>query len=344
MPERVVALTRDVRSLTDQAIVDIQALLARTRILALNAKIEAARAGEAGQAFGVVAGEVNEVSTRISDLAAALGADLAERTGELERLGTNLVEQVRGTRLADLALNAIETVDRNLFERTADVRWWATDSAFVSVCATPTADAVAHARRRLGVILSSYTVYLDLWVCDLDGRVLATGRPDRFGQAVGADVSREPWFLDARATRTGDDYAVADVREERLLDGARTATYAAAIRTDGDPRGEIIGVLGIHFDWDPLANGVLQGLRMDADERARTRCLLIDADNRIIASADGHGVLTETVTLPADVADVGHELGRDGVVLGYALTPGYETYAGLGWRGLLIQQPVRTSS
>jgi hypothetical protein len=29
-------------------------------------------------------------------------------------------------------LNAIEIIDRNLYERTCDVRWWATDSAVVA--------------------------------------------------------------------------------------------------------------------------------------------------------------------------------------------------------------------
>ena len=29
------------------------------------------------------------------------------------------------------------------------------------------------------MILAAYTVYLDLWLCDLDGNVLASGRPDR---------------------------------------------------------------------------------------------------------------------------------------------------------------------
>ena len=37
--------------------------------------------------------------------------------------------------MVDLALNAIEFIDRNLYERTCDVRWWATDSAVVDCVA-----------------------------------------------------------------------------------------------------------------------------------------------------------------------------------------------------------------
>jgi hypothetical protein len=342
MPERVVAVTRDVRTLTTKATADIQSLMGHTRMLALNATIEAARAGEAGRGFAVVAAEVKSVSQRIDEIATELATRLDERTGELERLGSDLVERVRGTRLADLALNAIETVDRNLFERTADVRWWATDAAFVAACADPSPEATRYATQRLGVILSSYTVYLDLWVCDLSGHVLANGRPDRYGHVPGQVVAAEPWFLEARETRTGEDYAVADVRAEPLLGEARTATYATAIRRDGRADGEAIGVLGVHFDWDPLAQGVLQGLRLTPEERDRTRCMLLDADRRVIAAADGRGVLTERIELPVKLDQVSHQVRPDGSVIGQALTPGYETYQGLGWRGVLIQQPPRT--
>jgi hypothetical protein len=41
------------------------------------------------------------------------------------------VAQIRGSRLPDLSLNAIDIIDRNLYERSCDVRWWATDSAIV---------------------------------------------------------------------------------------------------------------------------------------------------------------------------------------------------------------------
>ncbi|MDH8639244.1 chemotaxis protein, partial [Klebsiella pneumoniae] len=73
--------------------------------------------------------------------------------------------------------NAIEIIDRNLYERTCDVRWWATDSAVVDCAANVTPQSAAYASKRLGVILNAYTVYLDLWLCDLHGKVLANGRP-----------------------------------------------------------------------------------------------------------------------------------------------------------------------
>ena len=61
-------------------------------------------------------------------------------------------------------------------------------------------------------------------------------------------------------------------------------------------------MLGVHFDWDPLAQGVLRGLRLAPEARERTRCLVIDAERRIVAADDGAGVLSEYVDLPANLA------------------------------------------
>jgi hypothetical protein len=85
-----------------------------------------------------VAKEVSNVAAQIRGISEGLTTELAARLVELDDLGRQLVEQVRGTRLADLALNMIEIIDRNLYERSCDVRWWATDSAVVEACARPT--------------------------------------------------------------------------------------------------------------------------------------------------------------------------------------------------------------
>ena len=87
-------------------------------------------------------------------------------------------ELPRGERMVDLSLNAIELIDRNLYERTCDVRWWATDSAVIDCATAPTAASAKYASERLGVSLGAYTVYLDLWLCDLDGKVIANGRAE----------------------------------------------------------------------------------------------------------------------------------------------------------------------
>lgn len=336
-PERIIELTSDLAALTRDKITAIRAITSRTKILALNALIEANRAGEAGRGFAVVAGEVKSVSGEIELISNTLESELAHRVDGLQRLGGNLVDHMRGDRLVDLALNAVELIDRNLYERTCDVRWWATDSAVVDCAVDPSPTACAYASKRLGVILSAYTVYLDLWIADLDGKVIANGRPDSY-HVKGADVSREAWFRDALRTATGDDYAVADIASSPQLGNRPVATYSAAIREGGEARGKVLGVLGIHFDWGPQAEAIVKGVRLTPEEAANTRVLLLDNRFRVIASSDGKGILSETLRLNTGSSRSGHYRDDSGGRVGFALTPGYETYAGLGWYGCIVQR------
>lgn len=352
-PERIVELAHSVKNIADDKIATIAHITRETKYLALNALIEAARAGDAGRGFAVVANEVKHVSERITTIAGDLTTELAGSLTELSALGDSMIgqlEQHRGQRLADLAHHMIEIIDRNLYERSCDVRWWATDTALVDVLSDPSPEAARHACRRLGVILDSYTVYLDLWVADASGRIVANGRPDRYPGVIGSDASRHPWFLKAMNTPSGADYAAFDVRRAKLLHNAEVATYATAIREEGETHGAPLGALGIFFDWAPQAKAVVQGVPLLPDERERTRCLLLDAEHRVLASSDGEGILLERFSLrrpregvaastgfyhAGDAGGAGGA-GDDGLV-GYALTPGYETYEGLGWYGVVQQ-------
>jgi hypothetical protein len=246
----------------------------------------------------------------------------------------------------DLALNTVEIMDRNLYERSCDVRWWATDAAVVECCTEGTEAASAHASKRLGVILSSYTVYLDLWVADRTGRVIANGRLDRYPNVIGSSVAAEPWFLDAMQTRDGSEFAVMDIVKNPALQDAQVATYGAAVRRGGLPNGEPIGALGAFFDWQPQARTVVTSGHLREQDGEQTRCMLVDSELRIIAtSAEQEATLTERYSLiSADGRSMGYYNDCAGRLVGYARTPGYETYQGLGWYGVVEQsRPGETS-
>lgn len=342
MPERILELSKAVSELAANKVDDIQKVTGATKILALNALIEATRAGESGKGFAVVAQEVKTISERITAIATDMKAQMSAKTEELQTLGTKLVSQVRGGRLTDLSLNMIDIIDRNLYERSCDVRWWATDSAVVDAAADPQDNAKTNfASKRLGVILAAYTVYLDLWICDKAGNVVANGRPDQYRSVVGTNVSNESWFRQALSSRDGNEFAVADVATNELLNRQPVATYSCSIREGGEANGAVLGVLGIFFDWAPQAAAVVNGVRIEDDEKSRTRCMLLDARHRVLASSDGKGVLTETYPLQADGRDRGSYVDRDGNTIGFSLTPGYETYRGLGWYGVIVQGPVK---
>ncbi len=340
-PERILMLSERLSTVAGQKIGEIARVNRAAKMLSINAMIVAARAGTAGQGFSIVADEFKKIAAEIDVITAALESQVGADLAELNAIGGAILGHLRGQRLADLALNAIEIIDRNLYERTCDVRWWATDSAVVACLAEPTPEALRHASERLGVILDAYTVYLDLWICDAGGRVVASGRPGRYPGVRGLDASHVPWFRQAMACAGGDDFVACDVETVSALQGAPVATYAAAIREGGKTNGRPLGALGIHFDWQPQAQAVVDGVRLTTAERQRSRVLLLDSRGRVLASSDRRGVLSESFAIDTSGGPMGSYATEERTI-GYALTPGYETYRGLGWYGCLVQDLEKT--
>ncbi len=118
----------------DESIAEIRWINQQTRVLSLNAQIEAARAGDSnGAAFGVVGG-ARETSRKQPR---RLRARWPNKSGAPSRSWNR--SAALGTygarfRFSDSALTNIDLIDRNLYERSCDVRWWATDASLVIAC------------------------------------------------------------------------------------------------------------------------------------------------------------------------------------------------------------------
>jgi hypothetical protein len=332
--DEILGLAYEVSKVTEEKIGLIDGVMRQAGLLAMNARIEAARAGVAGAAFGVVAQEMSNLTNAIRLTSQELRGAIADNIARLQEAGSSMVTDFRGERYSDLAHNAIEIIDRNLYERSCDVRWWATDSAVVEAATEADERTCAFATDRLATILRSYTVYLDLWIADRAGRIIATGRPDAYPGAPGSSARGEPWFEHAVGLASGEDFTVADIAAQPTLGGAATATYSTAIRAGGATKGRVIGALGIFFDWAPQAATVVKNLGLSAEEQAACRVMLVDARHRIIAASDDQGLLTETYPLKTEGRTRGFYRQGDRLIA-FALTPGYETYKGLGWFGVV---------
>jgi len=176
--DRLVKITDSVADVTNDKITRIHGITRRSRMLALNAAIEAHRFGDSGRGFAVVADEVKAISGEIALLASSLQNELSSRLSGLVEFGqliSSELRTVRGERLADLAHNMIEVMDRNLYERSCDVRWWATDQAIVDCASEPGAIEKAQwAAKRLAVrLLYSLHGFVDCrcqWQGDRNGQ------------------------------------------------------------------------------------------------------------------------------------------------------------------------------
>ncbi|OAI39896.1 hypothetical protein AYO38_06640 [bacterium SCGC AG-212-C10] len=324
------------------AVEEIDHINATTRLLTLNAQIEAARAGgSSGAAFGVVASAMKDLSDQASQVSSAIARDTSQAIAELQRTNHRLRTAVRGTRLADLALTNIDLIDRNLYERSCDVRWWATDSSCVDALAQPSQETSDYASRRLGTILNAYTVYHDIVLCALDGLVVANGRPQNFG-SINTNQASQPWFKAALATATGDEFGFQTVHPSALVRDQRALVYSCAVREGGDVKGRPLGVLGIVFNWDSLANGVIANTPLDSRERNATRICITDADGHVLADSSNE-LLRDQIAFPGreslyrqGTAHIQAFVDGRETLIGHAFSPGYETYSS-GWHSVIME-------
>lgn len=317
-----------------QSLRNIEAINEKLNLLSLNALIQAADAGEAGKAFAVVAQQMQDLSNKTSESANTMSTDIEETAKELINNELN----AKGARFSDMAHNTIELIDRNLYERTADVRWWATDSDLVAACADPTDEALKDkAAERMGVILRNYTVYSDILLVSNEGVVIANGAKKQY-ESIGQEVSTEPWFTGAWQTRNGTEYYVEDVHQSHLIDGEPTVAYSTAVREEGNTNGKALGVLVVLFEWQQGVD-IVKNVAFDRTDRDRVRTVYFNNKGVVIAASDDRGLLKENMSEYSSIqmALQGKKgfrretINDEDYMISFASTPGYETYEGLGW-------------
>ena len=192
--------------------------------------------------------------------------------------------------LANSSKQAIDLIDRNLFERSADIRWWATDKPFWEALAAQSAEAYDDASARLKVINGSYTMYRNLVLADHNGDIVACSKLELRNELRKINVSDQEWFQSGMRTAKSTDYAVQDVQDSNLERSKnRSLIYAGGVRADGVRQGEAIGVLGILFDWDTEAQTILNTcLPQDSNGEVLTgsAAFYTNAQHEIIETTD----------------------------------------------------------
>jgi len=199
---------------------------------------------------------------------------------------SDLYETVLESRLDSTESSAqllVDLLDRNLYERANDCRWWALTPRFRSELASERPDAAAITRI-LEDINRLYTVYRTLFVYDAQGRVLAASQGALEAHAAEAAATQ----LDAamlqrvKALPHTQAYGVTALAPSALGDEQPTWVYHAAIRHPDDPS-RVVGGIGIVFETARELQAMLQAC---VTEQAGAQAHFLDRSGRLIASTD----------------------------------------------------------
>jgi hypothetical protein len=340
MPHKIKTIIHQLEEQAQRFAKTNEDIAGKTNLLALNATIEAARAGDAGRGFAVVATEVKNLANSAAKNSKEFRGEMIKCIEEGLTITDALIADIEGIKLIDTAQILVQLIVRNLYERTADVRWWATDEAFWKTAENPTPENCLLAMQRLATINRFYSVYLNLVLADTNGKILAVSQPEQFSSLAGQHINHEKWFQETLKTHSGDEYIVDDIKNCSLHHHAPVALYAASVREGGEVNGKLCGVLGVYFNWSEQSRSIVQDEpTFSKEEWSRSRVLLLDSTHRIIAASDNNNLL-QPFPLQTNGATKGCYKGSNGENIAFAKTIGYQEYNGLGWYGVIVQRPV----
>ena len=309
------------------------------QLISLNGIVFASKLGKRGVALGPIFDQITKTGDFATSMMEKLLAEMA--MGEL---------QMNLQALANSSKQAIDLIDRNLFERSADIRWWATDRFFWDALEDPSDESFDKASRRLKVINGSYTMYRNLVLANADGEIVACSRLEVRNELRKLNVSDHEWFQSGMRTAASTEYAVQDVMDsplEKTKD--RSLVYVGGIRSEGQRQGESIGVLGILFDWDNEAKTILKTC-LPHDPKGEvmegSAAFYTNANHEIIETTDSERFpIGSQPALPEDHQNVPGGESVAGLIthqdkrylIGSAHTKGYREYEGLGWKAHILR-------
>ena len=230
---------------------------------------------------------------------------------------------------------AIDIMDRNLYERANDCRWWALAAVFAELLSKP--ERSAEDGETIAAILRTinglYTVYTNLIVFDADGVIVAASNPT--DTMIGSKLEDE-WVGRVLALHDAQGYAVSSFVPTPIYGGRPTYIYGAAIR-GAHPRPA--GGVAVVFDSEPQFAAMLRDAlpRDNAGEiKLKGAGLFVEPDGRVIASSDDRFKPGDRIALHESFLTLSPGKDHSGIVefdgayyaVGARASAGYREYKG----------------
>jgi hypothetical protein len=335
VPRRIRSLLSVLRDEVDTFASTSEQIAARTNLLALNAAIEAARSGEAGRGFSVVAQEVKALAQQARHASLAFRSEVRERLAMGAGIADEMVGEIEGTRLVELAQALILNVTRHLYDRSVDLRVMASDAEVIAATLDPTPEKIVAAQARLAEFTRTSPYYLNVFVADRDGRIIICSDPHARVQQT--NVGNAPQFLKAMGSTDRDEWFTDEVWQNPWSDHRAVLVFVTGIRPR-DTAGRPAGVFYVEFDWESRVPAIISDRSLFGEkEWARTRISIVDEAARIVADSSSTR-FGETIPLPANAVR-GAEARAD-TTIAFATAGSYHGFDGLGLRCVIEQKMI----
>jgi chemotaxis signal transduction protein len=193
---------------------------------------------------------------------------------------------------------AIDIMDRNLYERANDCRWWALTTTFREILSQMHISTADQEKMNdiLAYINGLYTVYGTMFIYDRDGIIVAISNQD-YAHTVGKKAGHS-WASETLRLETSQEYVVSSFEPSAFYENRATYIYNACIR---DFNGESIGGIGIVFDAEPQFEAMLHDIlpkNEDHTIKDGMFALFVDRSGRVLSSTNQEIAVGSTVSLP----------------------------------------------
>ncbi|QNT06986.1 MULTISPECIES: hypothetical protein [Marinomonas] len=227
---------------------------------------------------------------------------------------------------------AVDIMDRNLYERANDCRWWGLSSLLRSALSASPIDKVGL-QQTLAKIHRLYTVYHTLYVYDKQACYVAFSDA-RYQEKVGHRVEQGSGAQAVFGLKNSYQYCVSSFSVFDCYNGESTYIYNAALRDLKEE--EVIGGIGIVFDSTTEFKAILNDIlpREQGEVKEGVKALFTSDKGVVIACSSPDHVVGEVFWPDIDSTQLNKEgttatvlrLGGVMYLIGAARSNGYREY------------------
>lgn len=229
---------------------------------------------------------------------------------------------------------AIDVLIRNLYERTADIGFLATDDTLRNYILNTKSRYddnfeinSKNIKKHLQEYVSKYSVYFDVVLMSPKGKIL-------INLDDSLEISQSKDSLIDLVFNTQEDYIESYKYHDFTPLYKKTLVYAYKVTQTNDKKSPVIGILALCFRFNDEMRGIYQNLITKRNKECLT---LLDKKGTVISSSDIYQIpLGATLELALDGAYKLVSFGGRDYLAKTSVTNGYQNFYGMGWYGHIM--------